>query len=74
MAEGHVHVLKQDDGWVVRVEGLGRNRSTHKTQREAIRAAREAARKAKTELLVHGRDGAIRARDSYGSDPRRRPG
>jgi hypothetical protein len=74
MGDGHIHVLKQDNAWVVHIEGLERNRSTHRTQAEAIQAGRQAAQKANTELLVHGRDGAIRSRDSYGPDPRHRPG
>ena len=37
-------------------------------QREAIDAAREIARNQGSELLVHGRDGRIRERNSYGDD------
>ena len=29
----------------------------------------EAAKKSKSELFVHGRDGRIRERNSYGNDP-----
>lgn len=39
------------------------------TQREAIEAASEIARKQRTEVYVHGRDGRIRERNSYGNDP-----
>ena len=39
------------------------------TQREAIEAARKIARKQGTELYIHGKDGRIRERDSYGRDP-----
>ena len=72
--KGDVHVVPGDKGWRVEVEGTARPRSTHKTQREAAKAARDLARKNKSELLVHGRDGKIRARSTYGHDPRRTQG
>ena len=34
----------------------------------AIAAAREIARNQKSELVIHGRDGRIREKDSYGND------
>ena len=74
MAEGFVHVVNEGGKWVVQVEGSAQPRSKHATQAEAISAGRSLARKAKTELLIHGRDGAIRERSSYGHDPRHRPG
>jgi len=39
------------------------------TQSEAIEAARKIAEKQKTELYIHGKDGRIRDRNSYGNDP-----
>lgn len=69
-----VHVINERGEWVVQVEGSSPARSRHTTQAEAIAAGRGIARKAKTELLVHGRDGAIRDRSSYGRDPRHRRG
>jgi sugar/nucleoside kinase (ribokinase family) len=39
---------------------------------EAAGAGRDVARKNKSELLVHGRDGKIRERSTFGNDPRRR--
>ena len=72
--QGDVHVVSSDKGWRIEVEGTGRARSTHSTQAEAVHAARELARKNKSELLVHGRNGRVRMRNTYGSDPRRSPG
>jgi len=63
------HVVPHEGNWAVRGEGNERLTSTHGTQREAIDAAREIARNQESELLVHGRDGRIRERDSYGNDP-----
>jgi Uncharacterized protein conserved in bacteria (DUF2188) len=74
VAKGDIHVVPSDKGWRVEVEGSGRARSNHATQAEARTAARDMARRNKVELLVHGRNGQIRERNSYGQDPRRSPG
>ena len=57
------------DGWGVRAEDSRRLTQRFDTQAEAIERAREIARNQKTELLIHGADGQIRERDSYGNDP-----
>lgn len=70
-----VHVVPSEGGkWAVKSEGASRARSVHGTQKDAIEAGREAARNAKSELLIHGRNGQIRERDSYGNDPRSKKG
>ena len=74
MAKGDVHVVPSESGWRVEVESDGRARSVHSTQAEARLEARELARRSKRELLVHGRDGRIRERNTYGRDPRRSRG
>ena len=74
MAKGDVHVVPGDKGWRVEVEGAARARSMHATQAEARQAAREIARRSKVELLVHGRNGRIRERNTYGKDARRTKG
>lgn len=54
---------------VVRGAGNTRATSIHDTQAAAIDAARDIARNQASELLIHGRNGQIRDRDSYGGDP-----
>lgn len=56
-------------GW--QVKGAGNSRATVRTdtQREAVAIAQEIARNQKTECFTHGRNGQIRARESYGNDP-----
>lgn len=66
--KNNVHVVPSDGGWDVKVEGVGRT-SHFSTQREAIQAGRSLARGNRSEHIVHGRDGRIRQRDSYGRDP-----
>lgn len=63
------HVVPRNDGWAVKGAGNSRATSVHDTQAEAIARAREIAQNQQSELLIHGRDGRIRARDSYGNDP-----
>lgn len=69
MAKKGQHVVPRDGKWSVRKAGSARATSTYDTQGDAIRAARRIARNQGTELYIHGRDGRIRARDSYGNDP-----
>jgi Uncharacterized protein conserved in bacteria (DUF2188) len=73
--KGDVHVVADNkSGWQVRVEGTARPQSKHKTQSEAAKAGRAIARKNQSELLVHGRDGKIRERSTFGTDPRQTKG
>jgi uncharacterized protein YdaT len=63
------HVVKRDGDWAVRGEGNSRDTSRHATQSEAIDAAKDIARRQQSEVVIHGRDGRIRDKDSYGHDP-----
>jgi len=63
------HVVKHNDGWAVKGEGNTKATVVTKTQEQAIERAREISRNQESELLIHGRDGKIRNRDSYGNDP-----
>lgn len=63
------HVVPNEGRWSVKKAGASRATSTHSTQAEAIKVATEIARKQKTELYIHGTDGRIRERSSYGRDP-----
>ena len=63
------HVVPRGDKWGVRGEGNTRDTSQHRTQQEATRAAVETAKHQQSEVLIHGRNGQIRARESYGNDP-----
>jgi len=63
------HVVPHEGKWAVRGEGNERVTEVFETQRGAIDRAREIARNQDSELLIHGEDGRIRARDSYGNDP-----
>lgn len=66
--KGQHVVPTSSGGWSVRKTGASKATKTFTTQQDAIEAARQIARKQKTELYVHGLDGRIRERDSYGND------
>jgi len=67
-------VVPNGGKWSVRRAGSDKATSVHSTQREAINEARKIAKNQGTELYIHGRDGRIRERDSYGNDPKRTKG
>ena len=67
--KNNLHVVPHPEGWAVKTEGAARASSIHPTQKEAISRGREISRSRGTELLIHGRDGRIREKDSHGRDP-----
>lgn len=69
MSKKGQHVVPNGNGWSVRSAGASRAAGTYETQREAVDVARNRARQQGTELYIHGRDGRIRERVSYGTDP-----
>jgi hypothetical protein len=65
----NIHIVQRENGWGTLREGGERASQIFETQAEAIDAGREMARQGQGELLIHGQDGRIRARDSHGHDP-----
>ncbi|NER83913.1 MAG: DUF2188 domain-containing protein [Leptolyngbya sp. SIO1D8] len=63
------HVVPHPDGWAVKAEGAGRATRVTETQREAMEIAREIAKNQGSERIVHGENGRIRQKNSYGNDP-----
>lgn len=63
------HVVRRGNKWAVRGAGNERDTSLHNTQQAAITAAIGVATNQRSEVVVHGRDGRIRSKDSYGKDP-----
>lgn len=63
------HVVPYENKWAVRGAGNSRVTSDHRTQRAAINAARRIAINQQSEVVIHGQDGKIRDKDSYGHDP-----
>lgn len=69
MARKNVHTVRHEGGWANRRDGNDRVSSTHKTQQAAIDQGRKVAQHDGVEHLIHGRNGKIRERNSYGNDP-----
>ena len=69
MSKKGQHVVPNAGSWSVKKAGSAKASSTHPTQAEAIAAGAKIARNQGTELYVHGKDGRIRERNSYGKDP-----
>lgn len=69
MTKKNQHVVPHPDGWAVKSEGSQKAASVHQTQREAIEVGRHSAINNRSELFIHGRNGQIRERNTYGDDP-----
>jgi len=64
------HVVPMPNGnWGVRGEGNSKFTKVISTQVQAIKVAREIAKNQGSEVVIHGKDGAIRDKDSFGKDP-----
>lgn len=63
------HIVPNNGQWQVKREGAQRATKTFDTQKEAIAYGRSIAINQQSELIIHGRNGYIRDKDSYGNDP-----
>ena len=60
------HVVPQGEKWVVIRDGNSRPSSVHETKSEAVDTARRLARKERSQVFIHGRDGRIRDHMNFG--------
>ena len=63
------HVTPKGDKWQVKGAGNSKATKLFDTQADAKAYAHQIAVNQQSELIVHGRDGKIRAKDSFGNDP-----
>ena len=63
------HVLPHPNGWQVKGAGNSKTTAVTKTQAKAISIAKGIAVNKGSELVVHGKNGQIRQKNSYGNDP-----
>jgi len=69
MSGKNQHVVPTDDDkWGVRGAGNQRLTRITDTQAEAIEIGKEIAQNQNSELFIHGKNGQIRSKDSYGHD------
>jgi hypothetical protein len=69
MAKKNQHVIPLGNGWAVKGEGNSRYTAITERKAEATTIARDIARNNKSEIVIHGKDGRIQDKDSYGNDP-----
>jgi len=69
MAKGkNQHVVPKGDDWAVRGAGNEKVTKIVPTQKEAIKIARDIAINQGSEMFIHGENGQIRERNTYGKD------
>lgn len=64
----NIHVVKRGNNWAATQEKAQRASGIFPTQREAINRAREIAKNNGQEVVIHGVDGKVREKNSYGND------
>ena len=62
------HVVPSKGKWAVRRSGSAKVTRRFDTQEAAIREGKRLARNQSTELYIHGRNGRVREKESYGPD------
>ncbi|TRX34991.1 DUF2188 domain-containing protein [Flavobacterium sp. ZT3R18] len=70
MTKKNVHVVKSKSGevWSVKTENSQKAYRNVSTQQEAIEIGKNVAKSNGSELLIHGVNGKIREKNSYGDD------
>ena len=63
------HVVPYNDKWAVKKEGSEKVTRIYDNQSDAIEYAKELAKNQKSELIIHGKDGEIREKNTYKKDP-----
>lgn len=62
------HVVSRHDRWAVVSAGASRASRVFDEKKEAVKFAREFAKKESGELYVHRKDGTIETRRNFGAD------
>lgn len=74
MSAGDVETFHVDGEWWNRVEGHPDRQGPYAKRDEAVSEGRDMARNLQVEHIIHGVDGRIHERNSYGNDQRDIPG
>ena len=69
MAANDVHTVPWNGRWTNKREFQKETFELYCLQKDAIRFGRRMAKTTKSEHFIHGRDGAVRMRTSYGHAP-----
>ena len=68
-AKKNQHVIPLGKGWAVKGGGNSKYTIITDNKKDAIAAAKSIAKNNKSELVIHGKDGKIQNKNSYGNDP-----
>ncbi len=63
------HVVPRGGAWAVRSENASRATRIFENKAPAVSLAHRIAMKNRAELVIHGRNGQIQDKDSFGRDP-----
>ncbi|HHJ0461610.1 DUF2188 domain-containing protein [Legionella pneumophila serogroup 1] len=64
------HIVKNPSGgWAIKKSGSSKATKIYSTKDEAVEHGITIAKNQKTELYIHGKDGKIQNKNSYGNDP-----
>ncbi len=69
MPNRNVHTVHTEKGWTNRYENSNRTLGYYDTKVEAQSAGREKAMQNNSEHIIHGLNGRIQNKNSYGNDP-----
>lgn len=64
----NIHVKPKGEEWAVQSAGSAKNYRVVSTQKEAIEIGKSVAKNNKSELIIQGKNGKIREKNSYGND------
>lgn len=65
----NIHVTKHPDGWQAKEAGSEYPTAVFNRQSEAIQFGTTLAKVNQSEIFIHGRNGRIRERNTFGHDP-----
>ena len=68
MPNKNVHTVHSENGWTNRYEKSSRNLGYYDTKKEAQKEGRVIAIKNNSEHIIHGLNGRIQNKNSYGRD------
>ena len=68
MAKKNQHVVPLGNGWAVKGEGNLRYTAITERKADATTVARTIAKNSNSELVIHGKDGRVQGKFSYGKD------
>jgi hypothetical protein len=68
-AKSHHVVPNPNGGWDIKKAGSSRSSAHLNNKQDAVDKARQISKNQGTELFIHGKEGKIQKKDSYGNDP-----